>query len=239
MKTPPWLLVPPGVIHDGAVVALDDVEGRHATGALRLRSGHEVVLADGSGRIAAARLDIKGRSRVDAEVVSCQVLPQQRGEGITLALAVIESKAMDWAVQKAVEIGIRRVQPIVTDRTQAGRRVNADRSAHWQRVARQALKQCRRAWEMEIPDVRDLTAVVTSRKGAGVVADPDGVTISSFELPQRRILVVGPEGGFSEVELEMFIDRGWTRLRLGAHTLRSETAAVVGGALMVACDEDA
>ncbi len=239
MKTPPWLLVSPGSIHDKAVVSLDDTEGRHATGALRLRSGDEVVLADGSGLTAAARLAIAGRSRVDAEVMSCQVIPQSPGEGVTLALAIIDSKAMDWAVQKAVEIGVRRLQPIVTDRTQAGRRVSSDRSAHWQRVARQALKQCRRAWAMEIPEVQTLTSLVASQDAAGVVADPGGVTVRRLQLPRSRVLVVGPEGGFSMAELEMFTDREWTRLRLAAHTLRSETAAVVGGAMMVACDEDA
>ena len=237
MKTPPWLLVLPGQIGEETVVALDIAEGRHATGPLRLGSGDEVVLADGAGHTAAARLVIAGRNRVSAEIFSVSLAPLLRGDGVTLALAVIEPRAMDWAVQKAVEIGVRRLQPIVTDRTQSSRRAVSGRSDHWQRIALQALKQCRRPWAMEIDKPRILSDFAADTEAGGVVADQRGAAIRNLPRSCGRVLIVGPEGGFSPAEDELFTEKGWARLRLGANILRSETAAVVGGAMMVARDE--
>jgi len=230
-------LVPPGQIGKDSVVTLDSAEGRHATGPLRLRSGDEVVLADGAGHTATARLVIAGKTPVQAEIVSAHPAPLQRGDGVTLALAVIEPRAMDWAVQKAVEIGVRRLQPIVTDRTQSSRRSISGRSDHWNRIALQALKQCRRPWAMEIHELQSLTDLVADNRAGGVVADQRGVAIGGLPRSCGRVLVVGPEGGFSVAEDELFISSRWVRLRLGANILRSETASVVGGAMMVARDE--
>ncbi len=237
MKNPPWLLVPPGLIGKDTVIALDLAEGRHATGPLRLRSGDDVIVADGAGHTATARLVIAGRNRVSAEIFSVHLAPPLQGDGVTLALAVIEPRAMDWAVQKAVEIGVRRLQPIVTDRTQSNRREVSGRSDHWRRIALQALKQCRRPWAMEIDNLQTLSEFVADNEGQGVVADQQGVAISGLPRSCGRILVVGPEGGFSPAEEALFSSSGWVRLRLGANILRSETAAVVGGAMMVARDE--
>jgi 16S rRNA (uracil1498-N3)-methyltransferase len=238
VKSPPWLLMSGGEIGKGLVVVLDRAESQHATGPLRLRDGDEVVLADGMGGTATARLVIAGKTAVKAEVSSVHTAPAPAGEGVTLALAIIDSKAMDWAVQKAVEIGVRRLWPIVTDQTQAGKRGASGRSDHWQRIALQALKQCRRPWAMAISEPQPLVALIAEREAApGVVADPGGVAIGSLPPAAGRVLAVGPEGGFSPAEDDLFKGHGWARLRLGANILRSETAAVVGAAMMVARDE--
>lgn len=238
MKAPPWLLVDPGVLAAGAVITLPVSEARHATGPLRLRDGDAVVLADGGGRTAAARLSTVGRAAVAAEVLSVESAPPPEGEGVTVALAVIEAKAMDRAVQKCVEIGVRRLQPIVTDRSQAGRRESSKRSAHLRRIASQALKQCRRPWGMQVMDAQSLADFLVQREGlGGVVADAGGVSISCLPPTAGRALVIGPEGGFSTIENESFLALGWPRLRLGTNILRAETAAVVGGAMMVAREE--
>ncbi len=81
MKSPPWLLVSVGEIGQGFVVTLDPVEGRHATGPLRLRGGDEVVLADGMGQTAAARLVVAGKLAVKAEVTSVHLAPPPGGTG--------------------------------------------------------------------------------------------------------------------------------------------------------------
>jgi 16S rRNA (uracil1498-N3)-methyltransferase len=238
VKSPPWLLVSVGEIGRGPLVDLDPAEGRHATGPLRLRSGDEVVLADGMGRMAAAKLVVAGRSAVRGEVISVDFAPPPAGDGITLALAIIDPRAMDWAVQKAVEIGVRRFRPIVTGHTQAGRRGASSRADHWRRIALQALKQCHRPWAMEVTEPQPLNDVIAECEASpGVVADPGGVGIGSLPPSAGRVLAVGPEGGFSPAEDELLSVHGWARLKLGVNILRSETAAVVGAALMVARDE--
>jgi 16S rRNA (uracil1498-N3)-methyltransferase len=103
----------------------------------------------------------------------------------------------------------------------------------------QALKQSHRPWAMEITDIRSLVDLVDSDTFGpdGVVADREGVALVDLPPSAGRLLMVGPEGGFSPEEGRLFAARGWPRLRLGPNVLRTETAAVVGAAMLVARDE--
>ena len=234
MKEPPWLLVEPGLLEAGDRLELGSAEARHAVGPLRLRSGDAVVLADGAGTVAQARLWSVARNRVEAEVLELESEPRPAGGGVTLAMAVVEARAMEWAVQKAVEVGVRTFVPMLAERTQAGRRDVVRRSPHLERVARQALKQCRRAWAMRIEDPVTLPDLVQRTPPAtGVAADRAGGAASSLPAADSWVLAVGPEGGFSADELRVHAEHGWYHLRLGPHVLRAETAAVVGAAVLV------
>ena len=239
MKAQPWLLAASEELDVGRVLNLDPGEARHAAGPLRRRVGDSVILVDGSGRLAEAVLRGVGSRKVEAEVLSVRVEPPPVGEGVTLALGVLGSQAMDWAVQKAVEVGVRHLLPMISERTQAGRRTAADRSPHWNRIALQALKQCKRAWAMEVAEPLPLAEVIETygAGGGGVVAAREGVSVGRLPANVGRLLVVGPEGGFGSAEDRLLADLDWPRLRLGAHVLRAETAAVVGAALLVARDE--
>ena len=239
MKSPPWLLVAPGLVECGRSVTLDAAEARHATGPLRRRPGDEIVLVDGAGVVARAVLRTAQGQVAEAEIVDVRVEDPPRGERVTLAVAVVGNRAVEWAIQKAVEIGVRRVLPLVTDRTQVKSGDPSGRAEHWRRVALQALKQSHRPWAMEVADIRPLVEVVDSDTFGpdGVVADREGVALADLPQSAGRLLVVGPEGGFSPDEERLFADRGWPGLKLGLHVLRTETAAVVGAAMLVARDE--
>jgi 16S rRNA (uracil1498-N3)-methyltransferase len=177
------------------------------------------------------------RDRVEAEVSSVRHESPPDAHGVTLAVAVIESRAMDWAVQKAVEVGVHRLVPIDSERAQRRARDLRSRVEHWRRIALQALKQCHRAWAMEISDIRTVGDLIDFESGIGVVADADGHVLEDLPDAAGTLLAVGPEGGFAPPEIELFDRHGWPRLRLGPHVLRTETAAVVGGAIMVARSE--
>jgi 16S rRNA (uracil1498-N3)-methyltransferase len=237
MKTAPWLLVASGALEKGRIVVLDAAEARHVTGALRRRPGDEIVLADGNGSVAEAKLVAIGRGRAEAEVLSVRQEAEPESKGVTVALAMVECRVMDWAVQKAVEVGVRRFVPIETGRAQVRGGDRGGRIEHLRKISMQALKQCRRAWAMDVEDVTSLTLLVESETGIGVSADREGNTISDLPKKAGGLLIVGPEGGFTAEESELFDHLGWPRLRLGPHILRAETAAVVGGAMMVARDE--
>ena len=240
MKAVPWLLAVSGALEAGRTVVLDPNEARHLTGALRRRPGDEIVLADGNGAVAEAKLVAIGRGRVEAVILSVRHEPEPESEGVTLALAMTDNRAMDWAVQKAVEVGIGRFLPIEAERAQMRGRDLGGRVEHWRRIAMQALKQCRRPWAMAVTEVVPLTALVggDSEQAGGVVADVEGSALSELPKTAGNMLVVGPEGGFTAAEKQLFDRRGWPRLRLGPHILRAETAAVVGGAMMVArCEQ--
>lgn len=240
MKAMPWLLAVSGGLENGRTVVLDPTEARHLTGALRRRPGDEIVLADGNGVVAEAKLVAIGKGRVEAEILSVRHEPEPMSEGVTLALAMIDNRAMDWAVQKAVEVGVRRFVPMETERGQVRAKDPGGRLEHWRRVAMQALKQCRRPWAMAVTEVMPLAALVegNSEQVGGVVADVEGSTVGELPKTAGNLLVVGPEGGFTPAEIQLFDRRGWPRLRLGPHILRAETAAVVGGAMMVLRSQD-
>jgi 16S rRNA (uracil1498-N3)-methyltransferase len=237
MKTPPRLLAAPGTLISGHTVMLEPDEARHLTGSLRRRVGDQLVLVDGSGSVAQARVVSTSRGKVEAEVLSVRLEAEPEFDGVTVAMAIVENRAMDWAVQKAVEIGVCRFAPVITGRTQLRGKEPGGRCDHWRRIAMQALKQCQRSWAMEVAEVAHLSDLVDGWSGSGVVAGRTGCAAGELSAAAGNVLVVGPEGGFTVEEEELFDRRAWQRLRLGPHVLRAETAVVVGGAIMVARSE--
>lgn len=234
MAGEPWLLVASVPLEEGTVVRLDAEESRHAAGPLRLRSGDLVVLADGHGRLADAELtQVSGRGS-EAEIRAFHVSPPPSAGGVTIALAVLHGQAMDWAVAKAVEVGVGTFIPIIAERSQVRSRTARGRLDHWRRIARQALKQCRRPWQMEVADPCSLGALLDlHRHGRGAVADPQGLRPHELTGEPPDLLLVGPEGGFGPSDRELLATLDWPRLSLGDHVLRAETAAIVGGAVLI------
>jgi len=231
MKVDPWLLVPEGVLVEGCEIALESEEARHASGSLRRRAGDRVVLADGSGSVARAELKLCVRSDVVA-VVDEMVTKVAPLPGPTVALGILHGKAMDWAIQKGVEVGVETFVPLLCDRSQGSRERLAERLEHWRRISRQALKQCRRAWEMKVEGPLTMAEVVGGRLQPGFVADQESDTDGSKITAQRSTLLVGPEGGLTPEEQKALAAAGWSTIALGQHILRAETAVVVGAALM-------
>jgi len=232
MRAKPWLLVSEGVLDVGARVALDPAEARHASGALRCRAGDSIMLADGQGSCAEAELIRCVRSDVVA-VIGDIVITVEPLRGPTVALGILHSKAMDWAVQKAVEIGVETFIPVLCERSQGSLSHAENRLEHWRRVALQALKQCRRAWAMRVESPLTMEGILKGQLKPGMVADSEGLTEVSNEDSRGLTLLVGPEGGLTEGERDRLETAGWSTLALGPHVLRAETALVVGGALLM------
>ncbi len=226
----PWLLAESLPAEPGAVVELDPAEARHGAAVLRLAPGDPVVLADGRGGLARGTVASAGKGRLAVTVERVErALPPS--PGVTLALAVLHTQAMDWAVQKAVETGAERLVPLLTERTQLGRKAASGRLGHWRRIARQALKQCRRPWAMDIAEPTTLDDLAATAP-PGFVADAGGRSPFTVPVDAPLTLIVGPEGGLTPAELSRLTAAGHTPLRLGPHTLRAETAATLGTALL-------
>jgi 16S rRNA (uracil1498-N3)-methyltransferase len=217
----------------GATVVLDDVETRHATGALRLSTGQRVTLTDGAGLVAEGELTLPRRGAATVRVDSVVVVPPPTAT-VTVAVGVLAGPAMDVVVQKAVELGVRGVAPVCCERSQLDLRRALARSTHWRRLAAQALKQCHRARMLEvaapIPFDELVERVDPTR---GVVAAADGDSVSSWTPVADPVLLIGPEGGLSPAEDWALAEAGWQRLRLGPHVLRAETAVIAGAALIL------
>lgn len=218
-------------------VALSEADSRHALRSLRLRPGDRLSLADGEGAVADARLvgEVEGRAVVEVGEVR---RVERTGPAVSVALAPPKGDRLGWAVQKLAELGVDEVVLVVTERSvrgwgesRAGRTV-----ARLAAVAREAAMQSRRPFLMEVRPLVPLEEALAS--GGAPVALWEGATepLSAClpEEPGSIRIVVGPEGGFSEREVEVMREAGAPLASLGPGILRTETAAIVAAAMVLA-----
>ncbi len=202
---------------------LDDEDRHHLARVLRLRPGDAVTVSDGEGSWRACRFGD------ELEPVGPIAHDSPPTPSVTIALAVVKGERTEWAVQKLVELGVDAIVPFVADRSVV--RWDESRAAHQHarltKVARLASMQSRRS---RLPAIRPLSSFIEVVSGAGIaLADREGV-LPSLAWPT---LVIGPEGGWSETEQAVDLPK----ISLGPTVLRTETAAVAGGALLVALRE--
>ncbi len=152
---------------------------------------------------------------------------------VLLPLLVLAGAGMDLVVQKAVELGVESFVPVCCDRSQFGLSRATARANHWTRLARQALKQCHRAWAMDVAPAASLVDLLAGvGPDRGVVAHSAGVGIGSLDVTPDCVLLVGPEGGWTNGEAKDILGRGFEALSLGETILRAETAAICSLAIL-------
>ena len=220
----------------GARVDLSENAARHAVRVLRLRENDGLTLFDGTGGEVAARIAHVGRDAVVAEVMQRRDVECESPIDITLVQALQSGEKMDLTVQKAVELGVRRIVPVTSQRSVV--RLEGDRAqrrvAHWQAVAISACEQCGRN---RVPEVSDLVGLrqwlAKPASGGSVVRlllDPRSTnTLDSLPCPREGCgveLLIGAEGGLSPEETEMALQAGFTGVRLGPRVLRTDTAGL-------------
>ncbi len=211
---------------EGGIVALDPDESRHLK-VRRLRAGEAVRAVDGRGGRAQGRY--LARNELELEKPGLQPPPQTR---LVLLQAAIPAERLDWALQKAVESGVSAVYVYGAER-KAGKDLGR-KEDRWGRIAREAAKQCGRA---DFPPIRwqaDLSAALTAEPLEHVwMADRGGERAHFGDTSPAAVgLVVGPEGGFSPGEREVLQQAGARAMTLGPFTLRSETVAPAGLAVL-------
>jgi 16S rRNA (uracil1498-N3)-methyltransferase len=218
---------------------LEGDEARHLTRVRRLGLGDRVELFDGRGFATSADVVAVGRERVDLRPVGPPLPDRLPACDLTLATAVPKRDRFDWLIEKATELGVAKVVPILTERS-----VVDPRDAKLDRLRRlivEASKQCRRNRLMELDRPTNWAAIAADRPDAiRLVAHPTGVSAASWpSLRQSRsiVLAIGPEGGFTDAEVEAARERGWNVVSLGNTLLRIETAAIAGSAAILALCE--
>ncbi len=209
----------------GEVAELAAEERRHVRSARRARDGHEIELIDGAGTLARARLEARGTLARVVERRQCERPPD-----LALAVAVARGTRFEMIVEKCAELGIAALEPIVCERSIAGR--GAGRGERWRRVALAALKQSGQPWLPRIEAPAPLESVLRDSRPL-IVLDSSGAPEPLPEAVQAAPLriLVGPEGGFSESERRRLADRGARMISLPGATLRIETAALVAAVL--------
>jgi len=225
----------------GREIPLPEAVAHHAIRVVRLATGESLTLFDGTGGEYPATLLRADRDGAVVRVDARLDVERETSLAVTLAQAIAANDAMDYAIRKAVELGVAAIQPLVTERSAplpAGERGERGerRLAHWRGIVVAACEQCGRN---RVPDVAAPAALagwLGKWKGAGVVLAPGASTPLASRPPAVApiALAVGPEGGFTERELDAARSAGFACVALGPRVLRTETAAVAGLAVMQA-----
>jgi len=214
----------------GHQVDLGEQASAHLVRVLRRQIGDTVVLFNGDGHDYRARLVSVARKAAVAEVLERTGVDRESPLAVTLVQALARGEKMDWVLQKATELGVTAIAPVVSERTEV--RLGAERAerrmAHWQGVITAACEQSGRARLPALREPRELALHAAQATGDSVLRlalDPEG-ELGLADLPQCSAveLVVGPEGGLSERDLATLRAAGYTGLRLGPRILRTETA---------------
>lgn len=217
----------------GAEIKLPAQAGEHLARVLRLERGHPIVLFNGNGREFQAEISELAKRSVSARILAEQDATNRESPlQLTLAQGVARGEKMDLILQKATELGVTRIVPLITGRTEV--KLDAERTArrlaHWQAVIAGACEQCGRVIlpTLQAPmRLASWAAELDSTAGLRLALDPQGdVTPRSLPAFERATLVVGPEGGLSDQDLSMLDQADFLGLRLGPRILRTETAGL-------------
>jgi len=220
----------------GGDLVLPEGPAHHLSRVLRLGEGDRLRLFDGDGHEAAAVLVAIGRKRVVARIEAVEAGRGESPLAVHLGQAISKGDRMDYAIQKAVELGVAAITPLYTE--QGDVRLKGEREAkklaHWQAVAASACEQCGRATLPPVHPARRLSDWLTERhEPLRLVLHPATPgSLEGFELPPSVALLIGPEGGLSDAEVEAARASGFVALSLGPRILRTETAPVVALSLL-------
>jgi 16S rRNA (uracil1498-N3)-methyltransferase len=228
----------PGEQLDGPRLTLTGPEHRHVGRVLRARPGDVLTLFDGVGGEVEAKVVRVERTETELALGARRAVAGP-AVSLTLLCAVPRGPRMDLLVQKTSELGVARIVPVVTERSVARPDAEAGKRARWEKIAREAARQCGRA---DLPIVDPPVALEVALAAPGLPARRlalfEGEKMRSLRAalagtePAATALLVGPEGGFAAAELALARAAGFEAVGLGDRILRVETAAIVAVALV-------
>ena len=220
-----------------ASILLSAEESYHISRVLKLPPGSEIELFDGKGTLLTGVIEESGE-RVLTRILSSHQKAIDERNPLILYQADLKGKKMDFIIQKATELGVERVCPFISERSQGRldgtrKRKKAER---WQKLIVSACKQSKRLTLMECEQERSLPSLLQNTDDGDTSSlkllfweGEAQRTISDIVWPQTRepvFIMLGPEGGFSQQELSIIRESGWESVSLGSRILRAETATI-------------
>ncbi len=230
-------LVEPNNIHNGQVT-LENEDLKHLRQVLRLEPGDSIRVFDGSGMEYEATLLTVDKNKATARILRSFQSDTEPKTHVTLFQGLPKGEKMELIIQKAVELGVYRIVPVITQRSvvQLDKKDREKKAERWSRIAREAAKQCRRAYVPQIDPPMDFKEAIAN------CGEYDAALLF-YENEEKKclkellkcyninkikdiVLLIGPEGGFSDQEVEECVLSGFTVAGLGKRILRTETAAI-------------
>ena len=236
---------------EGDLVSLGEGESRHLFKVVRARPGDDVTLLDGEGGTYRAVIRTGGTigGLKKGSVVTAEIMAVERADPafvIDIAMPLIKSHRMDFAIEKCAEMGVRRIIPFRCERSiwKGGEEEAGKKRERLERKVAAACKQSGNPWFTKIEPVATFAALTGMLGGYSSVflADAEGSSFSEAlgtgDTTGDVIGIVGPEGGFAEMEREAILSTGALKVSLGLNRLRSETSAFLLASGMILCKKD-
>lgn len=207
-------------------VSLSAIESNHASQVLRLQPGIEVHVTNGKGERAKAKVELISRKGCLLKIIDHSVYDQERPGKIHIAIAPTKSiDRYEWFLEKATEIGVDRITPIITERSER-RKVRHDRSL---KVLIAAMKQSQRNWLPQLDELvplKDLLAQELPQNRSFGWCEGEHANFMQWFSGADSLVLIGPEGDFSKTEAELLKEIGFEPVSIGNTRLRTETAAI-------------
>lgn len=245
MSRPPRFFIAPSQV-SGSRISISDEDVRHIAAVLRMKTGDALLLCDGQGAEYQVAIAEISKSEIKTDIIN-QSKREIASPRITLCQGLPKSDKMDWIVQKATELGVSNIVPLVTERTIVKIRDEEKRISRWQKICREAAMQSNRPDIPQIEQVRSFRDFIfsldpgprpltpgSSAPEPGTLllipweegTEPIKDVLQKSREVKKVIVLIGPEGGFSSVEASMAREKGFHAVSLGPNILRTETAAI-------------
>lgn len=236
MRTPRFYVQQPLVV--GQEFVLPDTTFRHAIQVLRLGMGEPLTLFNGEGGEYLAQISNVSKRSASVHINHFSAIDTESPVHLTLVQAIIKPDKMDFALQKAVELGVNTIQPLITQRSvvRIGKEQVDKKLQHWEGIVQAA---CEQSGRTRMPNVQaPLTLerwLETPFMGTRLILAPGDfprINALPLDLPMPVALLIGPEGGFTDEEVDMCVQAGVMPVSLGSRILRAETASIAALALL-------
>ncbi|HUR99997.1 MAG TPA: 16S rRNA (uracil(1498)-N(3))-methyltransferase [Pyrinomonadaceae bacterium] len=222
---------------DGQIVRLAVEETRHLRDVLRMKAGEQAQVFDGNGREFLAEVGSIGKRETFLKIIEKIDPPAPESDlDLTLAACAYKNDKFDLVVQKAVELGVARLAPMVSFRSEVYLQATAKRTERWRKIALEATKQCERAKVMQIdeplPFIHFVSGINPDSRLLLMFSEKDGKSIPEETGGKMMTALIGPKGGWEDSEIELATERGFIPVKLGRRIMRAETAAITFAALL-------
>ncbi len=209
-------------------IILEKPSSHHLIKVLRKKEGDELVLFDGKGNSCLGVISKIHRSEVQLDVIDIFEKSLRYGIEINLGQSLIKNDPFNLTIQKATELGVTSFHPLITDRSELKIKMTRNRSLRWNLIARGACEQCGENWLPIIQDPIKLDRWAANEESKiKIVLYPNADNkISDFKYKDSVSLAIGPEGDFSDYEVDSLTEKGFIPVSIGKRILRAETAAI-------------
>jgi 16S rRNA (uracil1498-N3)-methyltransferase len=217
-------------------VLLNESASHYLSKVLRMQEGRELIVFNGQGGEYSAQIREIGKKQISIQINQFVASNRQSPLVLHLAIGISRGERMDWVLQKATELGVTQIIPLITDRTEV--KIKGEKQdkkmQHWQQIIVSACEQCQRNLLpiLQEPQAIDVWLKTVSTDGRFVLHHRNDQSLGALGKPESVTLLIGPEGGLNEEEITLAESEKFQSLRLGPRVLRTETAPVAAISLV-------